>query len=507
MKKLRLILGDQLNYRHSWYKTHDEDTTYLIMEMKQETGYVLHHAQKLIAFFAAMYNFACWLRRKGHRVIHLKINDPENRQSLVENIAYVMNVCGAKHFQYQLPDEYRLDQQLKQWCTDHAIDHKVYDTEHFLSDRRQLADFFGKRQPLMETFYRNMRRRYAILMAGDQPEEGRWNFDAENRATWEGGKPVPPPLLQHHDYSTIWHEIEQAGIDSFGEAKASDFPWPTGRRQSLIVLDYFIQHLLPFFGKYQDAMHTQQRYFFHSRLSFAMNTKMLSPLEVIQKAEQAYHAGNAPIAAVEGFIRQILGWREYMRGIYWAYMPRFSHKNYFSHTNPLPGWYWTGQTRMNCLHHCITQSLEEAYAHHIQRLMITGNFALLAGLDPDAVDAWYLGIYIDAIEWVEITNTRGMSQFADGGITGTKPYVSSAAYIHRMSNYCSSCHYNYKLKTGKQACPFNSLYWDFFDRHRPLLEKNPRIGMVYKTWDKMQPATKAELLQQAATYQAQIEQL
>jgi deoxyribodipyrimidine photolyase-related protein len=467
----------------------------------------LHHAQKLIAFFAAMYNFAGWLRRKGHRVIHLKINDPDNRQGLTENIAHCMAISGATCFEYQWPDEYRLDQQLKQWCTDNAINYKVYDTEHFLSSRLQLASFFGNRQPLMETFYRDMRRRYGILMDGVQPREGRWNFDAENRAAWKGQQSVPPAMLQHHDYQAIWQEIRQAGIDHFGEPKAGDFPWPTSRRQSLDILDYFLQYLLPAFGEYQDALHTQQRTFFHSRLSFALNTKMLSPLEVIQAAEQAYREGKAPIASVEGFIRQLLGWREYMRGIYWAYMPGFAQKNYFGHVKPLPGWYWTGHTRMNCLRHCITQSLEDAYAHHIQRLMITGNFALLAGIDPDAVDAWYLGIYIDAIGWVEVSNTRGMSQFADGGITGTKPYVSSAAYIHRMSNYCSKCYYNYKLKTGKQACPFNSLYWDFFDRHRPLLEKNPRIGMVYKTWDKMQPAVKAGLLQQAATWLAQIEEL
>ncbi|WP_276482309.1 cryptochrome/photolyase family protein [Paraflavitalea pollutisoli] len=507
MRKVRLILGDQLNYRHSWYNAVDPHTTYLIMEMKQETGYVWHHAQKLIGFFAAMYNFAAWLQRKGHHVMHWTINDPRNTQHLTQNIAQAMHLCQASRFEYQLPDEYRLDQQLQQWCSAEGIDHQVYDTEHFLTTRDQLANFFGKRTPLMESFYRDMRRRHGILMAGDQPEAGRWNFDADNRSAWKEQAPVPPALLQHHDYSSIWQEIERAGIEHIGDPQAGNFPWPTSRRQSLAALEYFIQYLLPAFGQYQDAMHTRQRNLFHSRLSFALNTKMLSPLEVIEKAEQAYRKGHVPTAAVEGFIRQILGWREYMRGLYWAHMPGFSQLNFFQHSRPLPRWYWTGKTRMNCLRYCITQSLDDAYAHHIQRLMITGNFALLAGTDPAAVDAWYLGIYIDAIEWVEITNTRGMSQFADGGITGTKPYVSSAAYIHRMSNYCQDCYYKHNVKTGKQACPFNSLYWDFFDRHRPLLENNPRIGMVYKTWDKMQPTAKAALLQQAAIYLEQVEQL
>ncbi|MBS1565707.1 MAG: cryptochrome/photolyase family protein, partial [Bacteroidetes bacterium] len=436
MKTLRLILGDQLNYRHSWYKKCDADVAYLIMEMRQETDYVLHHAQKLIGFFAAMYNFAAWLRRRGHHVIHLLINDPDNRHDLGANIRYAMKRSGAVRFEYQLPDEYRLDRQIQQWCADNGVDHKAYDTEHFLSGRQELASFFGQRRPLMETWYRHMRQIHGILMASpDQPEKGQWNFDADNREPWKGEEQVPGTLQFGHDYTSIWKQIQQAGIQSFGDPGAAHFSWPTSRKQGLAVLEYFVKHLLPHFGRYQDAMHTQQRYFFHSRLSFALNTKMLSPLEVIERAEEAWYGGRADITSVEGFIRQILGWREYMRGLYWAYMPDFGTSNFFNHNQPLPAWFWTGKTRMNCMHHCITQSLENAYAHHIQRLMVIGNFALLAGVHPDEVDAWYLGVYIDAIEWVEITNTRGMSQFADGGLTGTKPYVSSALYIHRMSNY------------------------------------------------------------------------
>jgi len=251
----------------------------------------------------------------------------------------------------------------------------------------------------------------------------------------------------------------------------------------------------------------QHRFLFHSRLSFLMNVKLIHPLEVIQAAELAYRKqpDRYPLAAVEGFIRQILGWREYMRGMYWAFIPGYSHMNYFGHERPLPNWFWTGETRMRCIQAAIGQSLETAYAHHIQRLMITGNFALLAGIHPDAVDEWYLGIYVDAVEWVQLPNTRGMSQFADGGLVGTKPYVSSAAYINKMSDYCKGCAYQPKLKTGDGACPFNSLYWHFYHRNREKLATNPRIGMVYPTLDKM--ANREALLEQAEKYLQQLDHL
>jgi len=301
--------------------------------------------------------------------------------------------------------------------------------------------------------------------------------------------------------------LAASGVKSIGNIDPDHFNWPTSREESLEVLQYFCEELLVHFGAYQDALTTWDPYLFHSRLSFSLNSKMLSPLEVIQTVERYWYAHQEEIglAQVEGFIRQILGWREYMRGIYWAKMPEFAQLNYFGHERKLPSWFWTGKTKMNCLHQSITQSLDLAYAHHIQRLMVTGNFTLLAGIHPDEVDQWYLGIYIDAIEWVEITNTRGMSQFADGGIVGTKPYVSSANYIKKQGNYCSNCAYQAEKKTGEGACPFNSLYWHFHARNRELLEKNPRIGMVYRTWDKM--GNKQDLLDQAEDYLAHLEEL
>ena len=510
MNTLRLILGDQLNYKHSWYQQRHNNVYYLVMEMKQETGYVVHHAQKLIGFFAAMYNFAAYLRKHGHNVIHIRINDAHNTQDLERNINNIIAERNIKLFEYQLPDEYRLDEQLKNICSRLAISNKVYDSEHFYTTRTELATLFsGKKTYLMETFYRHMRKKHSVLMDGAEPTGGKWNYDTDNRNLYKGEIPIPAPMLLQHDYSDIWIEIEKAGIEYIGQPSADNFNWPTTRKESLSVLEHFVQHLLPGFGRYQDAMYTGHRYLFHSRLSFAMNVKMISPAEVIESAITQWqrHPDRITLADTEGFVRQILGWREYMRGIYWAQMPAFATLNYLGHDKPLPSWYWTGNTKMNCLKHAVNQSLESAYAHHIQRLMVTGNFALLAGIHPDDVDKWYLGIYIDAIEWVEITNTRGMSQFADGGLIGSKPYISGATYIDKMSNYCKSCHYNKAQKTGTGACPFNSLYWHFYERHRELLSKNIRISMMYGTLNKMKPADKAALMDQAQYYLDNIERL
>lgn len=507
---LRLILGDQLNHRHSWFSKKDESITYLIVEMRQETDYVMHHAQKVIGFFAAMYNFSVYLTKAGHRVVHLKINDPQNKHNLRENLHQFILKYRVTQFEYQLPDEYRLDQQLKAFANELLIPHKVYDTEHFFTKRGDLADLFtGKKTFLMETFYRAMRKKFNILMESNEPLGGKWNFDSDNRKTYKGEEKIPTPILFKHNYTSILKEIKKAKIKFFGNPMENSFPWPTTRKQALHVLDFFVKNSLHLFGKYQDAMHTNYWSLYHSRLSFALNIKMISPKEVIDAAVKQWKSNETEISIeqIEGFVRQILGWREYMRGIYWAKMPEYASLNYFEHSEKLPIWFWNGNTKLNCLKHSINQSLELAYAHHIQRLMVIGNFALLAGIHPDEIDKWYLGIYIDAIEWVQITNTRGMSQFADGGIVGSKPYVSSANYIDKMSNYCKTCYYDKTKKTGERACPFNSLYWNFYDKHSDKLSKNPRIGMMYNVWRKMPSSDKAEILQQADFYLKHINEL
>ena len=511
MRTLRLVLGDQLNYTHSLVKTPDDSVIWVLMELRQETDYVRHHVQKVIGFFAAMYNYARFLEKKGHRVIHLKINDPDNTGNLMENLSRLVALHDISRFDYFLPDEYRLDVQLKSFASALTIPVRVFDTEHFLTERDELSRFFeGKKEYLMESFYRMMRKKHRVLMdMAGKPVGGKWNYDAENRKKWDARNPLPQPFLLAHDFSDILREIQQAGVETIGQVDATAFFWPVSRKESLRLLHDFVERMLPHFGTYQDAMVLNGWSLFHSRISFSLNTKMLHPKEVIEAVEQAYHDGTGRISLpqAEGFIRQILGWREYMRGIYWAQMPGYAKLNFFGHGRKLPSWFWTGETNMRCMQQAVSQSLEKAYAHHIQRLMVTGSFALMAGIHPDELDRWYLGIYMDAIEWVEITNTRGMSQFADGGIVGTKPYCGSANYMHKMSNYCSNCKYDKDKRYGEDACPLNSLYWDFYLRHRDKLEKNPRIGMMYVLLDKMSPAEREAIANQAGEYLNRLEEI
>ena len=511
MKNLRLVLGDQLNASHSWFKTIDSNTTYVLMEMRQETDYVAHHIQKIIAFFLSMRTFAAERRAEGHTVIYLTLDDAENKQSLIENLLVLIEKENFTHFEYLLPDEYRLDAQLKAFCETLSINSQSVDSEHFMSERHELAEFFkGKKTFLMESFYRSMRKKHGVMVdAKNEPWTGQWNYDADNRSPFPKNHVATAPLLFSKDVSDLLAMIQAQGVKSIGTVNAKDFIWPTSRAEALTLMNFFMKECLPLFGKFQDAMTTDGWSLYHSRISFAMNAKIVSPKEVIDAAIAAWNQNQERIsfAQLEGFVRQIIGWREYMRGVYWAKIPDYQTLNYFNHTRKLPDWFWSGETKMACLKHAIGQSLNYAYAHHIQRLMVTGNFALLAGIHPDDLDKWYLGIYIDAIEWVEITNTRGMSQFADGGIVGTKPYVSSANYIDKMSTYCKTCFYDKTQKLGDKACPFNSLYWHFYDRHVDKLAKNPRIGMMYQTWKKMDETAKAQIVEQAERNLERIESL
>ena len=488
MKKLRLILGDQLNANHSWFQEENPDTIYCFFEMRQETDYVQHHIQKVVGFFSAMRSFSSELAAKNHTVIYYKINDQRNKQDLVKNLLQIIQEEKIVRFEYQFPDEYRLDKQLTEFCKTISIKNTVFDTEHFYTDRSELKNFYeGKKLYVMENFYRYMRKKHHVLMEGTKPEGGEWNYDKSNRKKWKKETLIPPYKIFLKDVSELVNEIKIAEIQTIGNINTKNFEYPTTRNEVLDQLDYFCSHLLIYFGDYQDAMHTDEVNLYHSRISFAMNIKLISPKEVIVKVLETFrHSKNEiHISQVEGFIRQIIGWREYMRGMYWALMPSYKELNVLNNQNKLPDFFWTGKTKMNCLKNTINNSLDNAYAHHIQRLMITGNFALLMQIHPDEVDAWYLGIYNDAIEWVQLTNTRGMSQFADGGKIATKPYVSSANYIDKMSNYCGNCYYNKKEKITSKACPFNSLYWNFLDDKRDQLSKNRRMGMMYSLLNKL----------------------
>jgi len=508
---LRLLLGDQLNPDHSWFARPDPGVLYVLMEVRQETDYVLHHIQKVAGFFAAMRAFARELAARGHRVRYLRLDDPENAQRIPENLRRLLARERAGRFEYLLPDELRLDAELARFARTLAIPAAAHDTEHFLTGREDLARLFppGGRF-LLETFYRRMRRRFGVLLLPDgRPAGGMWNFDRENRRPYDGRTPPPEPLGFENDVRPITAMIRDAGVKTFGEIDPRRFPWPIDRAQAERLLAHFLEHGLPRFGTYQDAMSSAHWALFHSRLSFALNVKLLHPMRVIRAALAAHEADPARvgIAQVEGFVRQILGWREYMRGVYWALMPGLERANALGHDRPLPAFYWSGETGMRCVAAVVRQSLARAWAHHIQRLMVTGNFALLAGVHPDEVDAWYLGVYIDAVQWVELPNTRAMSQFADGGRVATKPYVSAANYLRRMSDYCEGCRYDPAQRTGERACPFNALYWDFFHRHRGLLGRNPRLSLVYRGLDRMGAAARRELLDHAGRLRAGLERL
>jgi len=518
-KTLRLILGDQLNPSHSWFQEKDEDVLYLIAELHQEASYTVHHVQKIQAFFAAMQGFAEGLKQAGFHVLHLTLDDTENHQDLPDLLEHLIGRYGIQCFEYQLADEARLRTQISDFC--HSIDIAThgYESEHFYISDREIGDYFkaGKKHRL-EHFYRKMRARYNILMTDDQPEGGQWNFDKDNREKLKRQdlSQIPQPLLFSNDVKSINERISRHKIKTIGTGGDS-LLWPVNRKQSVELLNYFCENCLPNFGRFQDAMTGLLKglgedlgwSLYHSRVSFALNSKILSPSQVIDTAVYYYRAseGKINLAQIEGFIRQILGWREFVRGVYWANMPNYATLNHLETNRTLPQWFWTGNTKMNCQHHAISQSLEYAYAHHIQRLMITGNFCLVAGIHPDEVDAWYLGVYIDAIEWVEMPNTRGMSQFADGGIVGSKAYAASGNYVKKMSDYCSSCAYKVTETIGEKACPLNSLYWHFMHRNQDKVGNNPRTAMVFKNWLKKADEQREAILNQAEYYLENINSL
>lgn len=509
MTTIRLILGDQLNPEHSWFSAISPDTIYTLMEIRQETDYVLHHAQKIIGIFAGMRDLADQLLAQGHRVHYFKIDSTDNTHSLTENLNVLIKRHNAQRIEYQEPDEYRLDKQLKEFVQTLKIESSIVSSEHFFTERDESEKIFkAQKQWLMERFYRLMRTKHQVLMQdAKKPLGDQWNFDQENRKPWSGTPSEPKDTRKTHNHLALWESIVNADVKSFGQPHADNFKWPLNRHEALEQLDVFIKNILSEFGNFQDAMSTRGWRLFHSLISFALNTKMLNPREVVFQTEQAYRTGKVSLATAEGFIRQIIGWREYIRGIYWAHMPGYESHNVFGHDTPLPEWFWNGQTKMNCMSHALNQSLEHAYAHHIQRLMIIGNFSLLAGLDPAALHRWYLGIYIDAFEWVELPNTVGMSQYADGGLLATKPYVSSAAYVDRMSDYCKTCHYNKKLREGEKACPFNAMYWDFFERNKEKLSNNFRLGMVYRNLQKMAPEALEALTEQSKLTRSRLNDL
>ena len=493
MKTLRLVLGDQLSRDLPSLKDLDPAKDLVLMaEVMSEVTYVKHHKRKIAYLFLAMRHFAKSLGDDGIAVRYRRLDDADNAGSLAGEVAAAIAVFAPDRIVVSAPGEYRLADEMAGWQARFGLAVDIRADTRFLCSLGDFAEWAEGRKSLrMEFFYRDLRRRYQVLMEGDEPIGGKWNYDADNRQPPKAGLAVPPPSSFAPDAITaeVLALVEARCADHFGQLAGFDFA--VTRDQALHVLDQFIAERLPLFGTYQDAMIEGEPWMYHSHIGLYLNAGLLSPIEVIRVAEAAYHRGDAPLNAVEGFIRQILGWREFVRGLYWLKMPAYAEANFLQATRPLPDFFWTGNTDMNCLAQSIQQTDVLSYAHHIQRLMVLGNFALLAGLSPQAVNEWFLVVYVDAYEWVVMPNVSGMALFADGGYLASKPYAAGGAYINRMSNYCKNCRYKVTEKSGEDACPFNYLYWDFLDRHRETLGNNPRLGMIYRTFDKMAPEKQA----------------
>lgn len=495
MKTLRFVLGDQLTRSLSSLSDLDPARDVVLMaEVAEETTYAPHHKQKIALVLSAMRHFAGALRGEGVAVDYVQLDDPENTGSFSGELGRAVARHSPERIVVTEPGEWRVAEAMAGWATMTGLPVEIRDDDRFFAGRRRFAQWAeGRRGLRMEFFYREMRRETGLLMEGDTPVGAQWNFDAENRRRLP--RDHAPPALPRFEPDAITREVlalvERRFGGNFGEL--TEFGWATTRAGALAALDHFLARNLAEFGAYQDAMARGEPFVHHALLSPYLNLGLLTAQEVCLAAERVYLEGQAPLNSVEGFIRQILGWREYVRGLYWLRMPGYAESNALGATRPLPAFYWTGETDMRCVAEVVSQTRRHAYAHHIQRLMVTGNFALLAGLAPREVEAWYLGVFADAYEWVELPNTHGMALFADGGVMASKPYAASGAYIDRMSDYCAGCRYDPKLKSGEGACPFNPLYWNFLIRNRAMLAGNPRLAMPYKTLDAMSEARRAEI--------------
>ena len=503
-KTLIPIFADQLSHGLSSLSASDaDDAVVLIMEVAHEAEHVPHHRAKLVFLFSAMRHFAKELQEAGWTVDYVKLTDPDNRGDFTGEVKRAIARYDVNQIRVCEPSVHRVLELVKNWESDLGIPVSITFDDRFIATKEEFAEWAeGRKQFRMEYFYREMRRKTGLLMDGNKPEGGQWNFDKDNRKPAKADMSFPNPIKTKPD--AITKEVIAMVKTRFKSRIGNmvNFFWAVTREGALKALDYFLDHALPRFGDYQDAMLRGESFLFHSLLSPYLNVGLLGPLEICRAVETRYLAGDAPVNAAEGYIRQIIGWREYVRGIYWLKMPDYVGLNHLKAKRPLPDFYWTGETELECLSQSIGQTLEHAYAHHIQRLMISGNFALLIGADPHAVHEWYLSVYIDAFEWVELPNTLGMSQFGDGGLLGSKPYASSGSYINRMSDYCGACKYNVKKRVGEDACPFNSLYWHFMARNEDVLRGNNRLAMPYRNLDKMDKVVREGLMEQADRFLA-----
>lgn len=489
MSKLVVVLGDQLSVKIAALQSaHSDSDIVLMAEVHEETTYVAHHKRKIAFTLSAMRHFAQNLKKKGWQVRYIELDDPDNQGSIVGEIARASKDNEIEEIVVTEPGEYRLREAFNQYkeLTGSTVPLTVVEDKRFICSHAQFAQWAsGKKQLRMENFYREMRLQTKLLVTDGKPEGDKWNFDHDNRKPAKSGMSFPQP--PQFEVDEITHDVLKLVDEKFADhiGHLDGFWFAVTERQAKKALDHFVTHALAQFGDYQDALLTDEKYLFHSVLSVYINAGLLDPLTVCRKVETAFRDDKIPLNAAEGFIRQIIGWREYVRGIYWMQMPDYVEKNYFGHSRDLPDFYWTANTEMACLQAAISQTISEAYAHHIQRLMVTGNFAMLIGVEPKQIHQWYLEVYADAYEWVELPNTLGMSQFADGGLLASKPYAAGGNYINKMSNYCKSCRYKVRLKTGDDACPLNYLYWNFLINNKEKLQSNNRLAPVYRTLQKM----------------------
>ncbi len=503
MKTLRFVLGDQLSLNLASLRAAKAGDVILMVEVAEEATYVRHHKQKLAFVFSAMRHFAQALELAGLSVDYVRLDDADNAGSFTGEL----NRAIARHAPDRVvvvePGEWRVWQNMLDWRETCSVPVEILEDDRFFATRDEFALWAeGRKSYRMEFFYREMRRKSGLLMDGDLPEGGAWNYDAENRKTLPTGTKLPKRVRFEPDVITkeVLVLVASRFDNHFGDLEP--FGWGVTRAQALEALDHFTTVCLPNFGDFQDAMKQGEDFMFHSLISPYLNIGLLGPREVCDRAERAYRTGEAPLNAVEGFIRQILGWREFVRGLYWHEMPEYKESNALGAKRPLPSFFWTGETELNCLKQTIEATRRHAYAHHIQRLMITGNFALLAGIAPAEIEEWYLLVYLDAYEWVELPNVHGMVMWADGGLLASKPYAASGAYIDRMSDYCGSCQFDPKLKSGPKACPFNAMYWNFLIENQTRLAGNPRMAMPYRTLSKMTDERRDEIVSDAQAFLA-----
>ena len=500
MRHLIIVLGDQLNRDASAFDGFDPAQDRLWMaEVAEESTHVRSGLPRTALFLSAMRHYAAERRAEGLPLDYATLDD--GHATLADALRDAVRRYRPQGLVLTAPGDWRVLQALRGVAAAEGLPLDLRDDRHFYATVRDFAAHAkGRKQLRMEYFYREMRRRHRVLMDGDEPAGGEWNFDAENRESFGKGGPQDVPAPVRFEPDAITREVIALVQRRFAghPGRLESFAWPVTRAQALLALQAFIADRLPHFGRFQDAMWTDEPWLWHAHLASALNLKLLDPREVVDAAEAAWLEGRAPLPAVEGFIRQILGWREYVRGIYWTQMPGYAQRNALDAHEPLPAFYWTGDTPMQCLRQAIGQTLAHGYAHHIQRLMVTGLYALLHGVDPQEVHAWYLAVYVDAVEWVELPNTLGMSQYADGGVMASKPYVATGQYIARMSNYCQGCRFRPERRTGGDACPFTTLYWDFLARHEARLAKNPRMALQVKNLARLPPEERAAIAARAA---------